>query len=361
MNAIMAVVFCVSLYHLATGCTRDELVLIQMISNHGNTAPLELYPTDPNPQIFWKEGLGELTKLGKFQSFVLGCYLRARYNGFITSDPTEVEVRSASSNACVMSALSEISSLYAPNLWHEIVLNFPWQPIMVHYNPPHEDKVFSSSYCPASEQEYRLNLQSSEVQQLLLQNKDLLDYWSLYSGWDIKDWDAVRSLYSILKTERAHNLTVPHWAQQYWQQMHFMAKKFYEWRSKTKLLHRLRGGPLVKSVIDKMLEKAAGTIPQKKVFLYTTDEDNLASFLSSLSLFNGEEPPPCATVVVELYNHAHQYYVRMLYLNSTTPEVEPQFLHLMNLAGCTEFCPLNYVVEYARDIIPSNRDKECKL
>ncbi|GFY59930.1 prostatic acid phosphatase [Trichonephila inaurata madagascariensis] len=71
-------------------CSPDELVLVQMISRHCDLSPTRLYPEDPNSAEVWKEGLGEMTLKGKFQAYALGCYLRARYGGFITSDPTEV-------------------------------------------------------------------------------------------------------------------------------------------------------------------------------------------------------------------------------------------------------------------------------
>ncbi|GFW39139.1 DUF4817 domain-containing protein [Trichonephila clavipes] len=63
---------------------------IRRISRHCDLSPTRLYPEDPNSAEVWKEGLGEMTLKGKFQAYALGCYLRARYGGFITSDPTEV-------------------------------------------------------------------------------------------------------------------------------------------------------------------------------------------------------------------------------------------------------------------------------
>ncbi|GBM31917.1 hypothetical protein AVEN_74223-1 [Araneus ventricosus] len=105
--------------------------------------------------------------LGKFQCYALGCYLRARYEGFITSDPNEVEVLSASERYCVNSAQSLVTALYAPNSDWEIVQKFPWQPIFVQHGNETVEKISLSFN----------ELASAEP----LDNRGLLTYREIFS------------------------------------------------------------------------------------------------------------------------------------------------------------------------------------
>ncbi|GIX78809.1 ATP-dependent DNA helicase [Caerostris extrusa] len=130
---------------------------------------------------------------------------------------------------------------------------------------------------------------------------------------------------------------------------------------KTSNLKRLRGGPLVDFTLDKMKKKKTENMEKTKVISYTTHGLNIAAYLSALDIWNGLEPESCATVLVELYRTDGNHFVRHLYLNSTTPEREPQQLHLLIIPGCTEFCPLDFVLEFTKDVIPQNWEKECQI
>ncbi|GFR14732.1 prostatic acid phosphatase [Trichonephila clavata] len=337
-------------------CSSDELVLVQMISRHCDLSPSRLYPEDPNSAEVWKEGLGEITLKGKFQAYALGCYLRARYGGFVTSDPTEVEVLSASKKHCVLSSQSLITALYAPDPNWEIVQDFPWQPIFVHYGND-TDKYLSQPFCPSADEEtQRL---SSEQMKKLDNYEDVIYYWKENSGWDFKDLEDIESLYNTVRAEAKYGLNIPSWVQNYWNYMQYLHDLSFALKLKTKDQKRFRGGPLLEVTLDKMKKKASGELEKTKVVHYTTLGNNIAALLSTMDVWNGLEPDSCATVLIELYKSEDSHFVRYLYLNSTTPEREPQQLHLLIVPGCTEYCPLDYILEYTHDRIPQNWEEEC--
>ncbi|GFT42838.1 prostatic acid phosphatase [Nephila pilipes] len=330
----------------------------EQVSRHCDLSPSKLYPEDPNSADIWKEGLGEITLKGKFQAYALGCYLRARYGGFITSDPTEVEVLSASNKHCITSSQSLITALYAPDSNWEIVQDFPWQPMYIQFGND-TDKYLSQPSCPlATEETQKL---TSEEMEKLENYEDLIYYWKENSGWDFKDLEDIEALYNTVRAEAKYGLNIPSWAQNYWNYLQYLHDLSYSLKFKTSNQKRLRGGPLLDVTLDKMKRKASAELGKTKVIHYTTLGNNIAAFLYAMDVWNGLEPESCATVLIELYQSEGDNFVRYLYLNSTTPEREPQQLHLLTIPGCTEFCPLDYILEYTRDIIPQNWEKECQI
>ncbi|KAF8774860.1 Lysosomal acid phosphatase like protein [Argiope bruennichi] len=339
-------------------CTPDELILVQMISRHGDVSPSQLYPEDPNPADVWKGGLEDLTLKGKFQCYALGCYLRARYGDFITSDPHEVEVLSASKRYCVNSAQSLVTALYAPSSDWEIVEQFPWQPIFIQYGNQTIEKSLNNLPCPSADEETRRIL-SEEIK--MLQNYEgLIYFWQENSGWNFESLKDIEALYDVIQTEAKYNLNIPTWAQNYWSYLQYLHDLSFILKLKTNQQKRLRGGPLVDLVFDKMKKKASEELGKTKVFVYSTHGLNIAAYLSALGMWNGMEPESCATVLIELYRHQDDHYIRHMYLNSTTPEREPQQYHVLTVPGCGEFCPLDYILEISKDMIPQNWDKECQ-
>ncbi|XP_035226832.1 prostatic acid phosphatase-like [Stegodyphus dumicola] len=98
-----------------------------------------------------------------------------------------------------------------------------------------------------------------------------------------------------------------------------------------------------------------------KVNVYVTHDWNIAALLMSTFRFNGFRPPPCATIVWELYRRYNNYQVRMLYYNSSNPELGFQDPFMFTVRGCTEYCPLAYFVNFFRDYIPKDWNKLCGL
>ncbi|GBN33040.1 Testicular acid phosphatase [Araneus ventricosus] len=117
------------------------LLLVQTIFRHADRAPLMLYPTDPNSEACWPDGMGRLTQTGKKQHYELGKFLRSMYKDFITTNPKEVYVNSSSDDRCLNSAEANLASFYAPEERWKLEDDLNWQPIPIHYLPTQLDKV----------------------------------------------------------------------------------------------------------------------------------------------------------------------------------------------------------------------------
>lgn len=91
-------------------------------------------------------------------------------------------------------------------------------------------------------------------------------------------------------------------------------------------------------------------------------DTNIAVVLDALNLYNMKQPPYCASLLFELHELAGgEKAVRILYQNSSQPEKEIQAPHTLILEGCTEFCPLKYFINFTKDLIPDDWEKECQL
>ncbi|GBM31921.1 Lysosomal acid phosphatase [Araneus ventricosus] len=213
--------------------------------------------------------------------------------------------------------------------------------------------------CPSADEETRRIL--SEEMKMLQNYEALIYFWHENSGWNFESLKDIEALYDIVQTEAKYSLNVPTWAQSYWSYLQYLHDLSFMLKLKTNQQKRLRGGPLVDLVLDKMKKAVSEELEKTKVFLYSTHGLNIAAYLSALGMWNGLEPESCATVLIEMYRRQDNHYVRHLYLNSTTPEREPQQYHPLTVPGCGEFCPLDYILGLTTDMIPQNWEEECQI
>lgn len=90
--------------------------------------------------------------------------------------------------------------------------------------------------------------------------------------------------------------------------------------------------------------------------------EHLLVFLNALGVYNKLLGNYCATVLLELHELSDSSpAVRLLYLNSTTPERGDQEPYVLTLEGCSEYCPLDFFVDFTKDLIPLDWERECGL
>ncbi|XP_071040528.1 lysosomal acid phosphatase isoform X2 [Parasteatoda tepidariorum] len=334
-----------------------------MLYRHGDRAPIELYPNDPNPSSAFPLGLGALTLLGRKQHFGLGKFFRTIYKDFKTSNPLEINVVSSDCDRCLDSAETNLASFYAPEGKWMFDDDVSWQPFPVRYIPKKEDRYLETdSYCPKADEEKKNLVNTPEGRAFIEKHQVMFDNLTINSGNDITEWTSASYLFDVLWIERRYNLTVPSWADPWWNELEQVADLSFKWKFNSPELHRLRAGPLLQRIIQKMQEKINGDIPDLKFQVYSAHDTNVAVVLNSLNLFNNKMPPYCATILFELYSGKDDtHFLRLLYLNSTAPEKAAQTPHILIIDGCTEFCPLDYFINYTQHLIPDDWEKECQI
>ncbi|KFM66680.1 Lysosomal acid phosphatase, partial [Stegodyphus mimosarum] len=343
---------------------RGKLIYLQILTSNGFYSPLEIYPTDENKESAWPQGLTKLTKLGMLQQYQLGKFLRKVYGDFITSDPTEVETFSAADDRTLESALCFLASLYSPTKEWRFVPKLEWQPVPVpHIEGPYDRFLGYLPYCPRMFSEIRKIIKSQPGQEFINKDEFLYSFWANNSGMPMNDWNDVTRLFDTLQRENNTGLEVPEWAKLYWHEMKRITDAAYRWNHNSRVGLKLKIGPLLELMTERLKFKTLEDDPNRntKVNVYVTHDWNIVALLMSTFRFNGLRPPPCATIIWELYQRYNNYQVRMLYYNSSTPELGYQDPFMFTVRGCTEYCPLAYFINFFRDYIPKDWNKLCGL
>ncbi|CAL1300915.1 unnamed protein product [Larinioides sclopetarius] len=217
------------------------LLLVQTLSRHGDRAPSRLYSPDPNSAAHWPEGLGKITLLGRKQQYAVGKFLRSMYKDFVTSNPNEVLVNSSSADRCLRSAETLVAAFYAPQGIWKFEDDLNWQPIPIHYQPTEQDKFLSfASICPRSVADSKRLYNSRQVQEVFQKHKDILDYFSSHVGYNVSRGNSAFRLHDTLLIEKIHNISIPKWAHQYWDELGEVADVTFRSFFSTPTILRLR-------------------------------------------------------------------------------------------------------------------------
>lgn len=144
-------------------------------------------PNDPfsNESVYWPEGFGALTNVGKQQAYDLGKFLHRRYQKIIgkSYSPKKVYIQSSDYDRTLMSAQTLAAGLFPPTgqqIWHK---DINWQPVACHTRPLNQELLLPWHIpCPRFKfliENYR---QSSEYKWVIEQYSDLIEIWEQNCG-----------------------------------------------------------------------------------------------------------------------------------------------------------------------------------
>lgn len=126
---------------------------------HGDRSPVHTFPNGNVPDSYWHEGLGQLSKTGRHQAYLLGRFFHKRYVDelkcsflFNNYTRTQIYVRSTGFDRTLMTAQCQLAGLFKPNSEQTCVQELKWQPIPIHTVPVSEDTLLRASNCPRMDQ-----------------------------------------------------------------------------------------------------------------------------------------------------------------------------------------------------------------
>lgn len=297
-----------------------SVVLTQVVFRHGDRSATRTYPTDPHIND-WVDGLGQLSKLGMMQAFELGQYLRFRYKSLVSAyfHKDEVYVRSTNYERTLMTAECVCAGLFPvdtkdSNLPHAWPFG-QWQPVPIQTVPAGKDKLLH----PADTCNYvkllkdailAMNISSEHI----INDKNLMYKLSHNTGMEI-NLKTLHGLADTLFCQLQHNMSQPNWLTK------DIQDKLLEYG-----LYRPHTGPadvkylsgiLLDTVIKNMKSKAGNNSDLHKVYLYSAHDSTVAPLMSILGVDNFIQVPYTAAFIVELHLIHDQYFVKLLYRNST--------------------------------------------
>ncbi|EFA02696.1 Venom acid phosphatase Acph-1-like Protein [Tribolium castaneum] len=335
--------------------TNSTLRLVHVLFRHGDrtTDARTLYPKDPFiNETYYPYGLGELTNKGKQKAYKVGKALRKRYGAFLGEiySPDILEAQSSDTNRTKTSLQLVLTGLFPPvgdQIW-ESGLN--WQPIPFNVLPRRQDSIFFGLTCSTFKQKFTEIVTAPKWQKEFKKHKTTFDYIAENTGLEVNNYFDVFHLYLCLTTEKEFGFTLPEWTKNvYPQPLKDFAIKTYELMSATSELRRLSSGGMLKKIVDDSKAKISGELVPKnrKIFLYSGHEVNLANMLHTLDVFEPQIPPYSSYILFELHVINRVPGFKIYYEDYTSTQPQP-----IKLPACDEFCPLDQFIDLLSEYFP---------
>lgn len=343
--------------------TVPKLELVQVLSRHGARTPLIVWDSDPHQDFWLDHGLGQLTNEGKDQQYHLGQLLRRKFSKFLDHEyhQSEVLVNSTNKDRTLMSGLSNLAGLYPPvanQIWNK---NLHWQPIPIHTKPKQIDYVLDTdSTCPKWTKLYVEAQQSPGMMAIDQENAALYKLATDKTGYNVTGIFTLNDVYDTLSIEVGHNMSIPDWVTpQIYEQMDNLTNVVFKWKFHNTEMLRLKGGPILKQMLNYINETISGHNPDAQLYMYFAHDFLLAAMLMELDVFDGVAPPFASSILLELYSVPNEgYAVQWSYRNSTDAHSDYKILKMPN---CESMCPLNTFIGLISKYIPDDIVKECEV
>lgn len=218
-----------------------------------------------------------------------------------------------------MSAAANLAGLYPPKgtqIWNQQLV---WRPIPIHTVPSTEDEIVAmKKECPLYNLLYDELLNSSTFRLVNERNKELYDFLSNNTGWNITEIRQVESLYSTLSIEQQYNLTLPTWTKGVFpEKLKFLAALEHASFSFTKQLARLRNGPFFDHIFS-YFDSVINNSTLLKLLMISGHDNTIASVLSAMGVYDFTSPRFTATIIWELKQTKEQFYINLFYKNNAT-------------------------------------------
>ncbi|CAH1398948.1 unnamed protein product [Nezara viridula] len=336
--------------------SEDTLRLVHLVFRHGQRTPADTYPKDPYiKEKFSPYGWGALTNEGKTQQYELGKWLRSRYDCFLGKEykGESLEAWTTDVDRTKMSAALVLAGMFPPRdeqIWNKDLL---WQPIPTSHQKLAEDKLLLVRGCPRYS-EAVAEVKANQLAETIAKQKDLYDYLFEHSGKTVTDPDGVMDIYSTLKAEEEFGLKLPTWTNEvYPNEMANVTAFSFILNSYTDELKRLKGGPLLKKILNDSKNKINDNLHERKLYLYAGHDSTVANVLQALKVWDPQIPKYNILALIELHKIHDDYKLKIFLKNSTH---EP---YLLTIPGCEEVCPMDKVLSLTAAVIPDNIDEEC--
>ncbi|XP_018579473.1 venom acid phosphatase Acph-1-like [Anoplophora glabripennis] len=358
----MVGLFCAVLLRLFAFCSNsgtneETLVLVHVLFRHGERTvdPSTLYPTDPyKDEKYYPYGVGQLTNAGKITEYKIGKALRKRYDNFLgrVYEPDLLDAQSTDVNRTKMSLELVLAGLFPPIGDQIFETGLYWQPIPYNFIPKGQDNILLGILCPNYEKYYNRLMKSKKWQREFFERRELFNYLSFHSGWNISNYGDIFYLYFGLRSEKEWGFELPEWTKLvYPQPLEDMVIKEYFVATSTTNLRRLATGYHLRKILDDTKAKIEGTLkpPSRKIFLYSAHESNVANFLTTLDIFEPQIPPYGCYILVEVHQINGIYGIKIFYQDYIGDGPK-----LLKLAACEEFCPLNKFESLVEEYLPAD-------
>lgn len=136
-----------------------------------------------------------------------------------------------------------------------------------------------------------------------------------------------------LPLQKQMNLTLPKWTEDYYLNK-LMPLTLYELQLNTynDELRRLKGGPMLKRIINDMTAKKEGTIQpiKRKMYMYVGHDSTIVTILDTMHIWYNQMPYCNIMIMIELHKEEDEWNVQVniIFLKNSITLIE--FLNISN-------------------------------
>uniref|UniRef100_A0A9J2Q2G9 Histidine acid phosphatase n=1 Tax=Ascaris lumbricoides TaxID=6252 RepID=A0A9J2Q2G9_ASCLU len=257
-----------------------------------------------------------------------------------------------------------------------------WTPVPVHtveFETDHIGNAFA--ICPRVDQLNDYIRASKHYQKYVIDNKAFFKFLSNKTGMQI-DLTNIAIINDVHTVEKIHKMTQPDWMTDEVAarilNLTQVSNKFTLGISKPYVpeMIKLRGGSLLKTIIDKMIMKIkclsdrqnadCRWIRPLKYYAYSAHDTTVAALLATFGdveqVVKGGLPRYTASVAIELWNRTDiGLAVKILFHSASSHHKYHAITRFTK--GCppnNDFCPLNQFVRRSKRFVPNDIEYECK-
>ncbi|XP_059059431.1 venom acid phosphatase Acph-1-like [Achroia grisella] len=348
------------------GLGDTELILAFVVFRHGDRTPdleeMALYSHGDNyKDVFFPYGMKALTNKGKQRGYLIGEYLRRRYDGLISRIylPDEIMIRTTEYARTKMTALTALTAMYPPlpaQRWNPAL---DWQPIPYDTLGASVDDLLYWYYCPRylwlRNQVYNF----PEVKKWLKPYQKLFTYLTENAGRNITTPEDVFFIDNLFQALENVGIKTPKWAQDVMPEIKEMTKIEYAIEFYNTELTKLATGVLMADILNATNAAIEGNMEQYKLRLYSGHENNVAAIMAAVNVFTPHQPNYGATFSLELRKHRStgQYGIAAVYAKDAGgPEA------VLPIAGCggSTLCDYETFVNLTSGVVWNFKEYEAQ-
>ena len=362
----ISLISCSYILHAGHDPADRKLVKLAVLVRHGDRSPYTTFPTNPYPfhdLRHWPDGPDQLTVNGKKRMFDVGRFIRKRYAGFLTGDPIHVYARSSPADRCLNSAALVLAAAFPPRGRLRFHSSLDWQPIPIHTEKDRLERMLntpSRSPCTALTRAKELQKEAPDVREFENKSQELMQEISEHAGQSITKLADVDSVYDALITAKEEGKQLPDWStDEFLKRMKNVDDKTFCVASSTPLIQRLETGLFWNELKQKFMNETG----HQKVFIYSTHDSRMSSFLRLVNGYDGGHPKYGATILFELLQHTStgEATIRVYFLSNTWSHN----LHQLTPTGCANNveCTADMFFDGLKEftIQEDDYEKECQV
>lgn len=281
-----------------------------------------------------------------------------------------MKVMSSNRERTMMTASSVLAGFLPPSNNENPIDKIRWQPVAVHPIPDLEDKYLRfNKPCPKYTkllQKLLDNLPKDYQEMInnitLPDKQNFYEYLSNNSGLVIKDFRVFLDFYDKISVQSQLNLPLPKWLKLIsTEKIQAIFKRSYEMLTENFQMKKIRGGPLLTTIIKKMIAILENRLnPNRKIFMFSGHDVTILALARALNIQDQiiEYIPEYASALVfELHKTMNGSEVRIIYYKNGKTEIPIQ----VKIPYCYEPCTLEKFKEIMSPLLIENYEEYCKI